>query len=76
MIEKFIEEEWDIGEVYSISDVARRFMIDIRLARYHLMKAVDNGRLCQLKYQKSTYYLKREWKEPFERFLVIGVRLL
>ena len=72
----FITHEWDLGEVYVIGDLARMFGMDIRLARYHLMKNVDSGILCQVKWEKNTYYLKREWERPFSRFTHIGVRLL
>ncbi len=72
----FVSYDWDLSDAYTISDLALRFSIDIRLARYHLMKMVDNGILCQVKWGKNTYYLKRVWKRPFGRFAHLGVRCL
>lgn len=72
----FISHEWELSDAYMIGDLGRMFNIDIRLARYHLMKSVDHGVLCQVKWEKNTYYLKREWKRPFERFTHLGVKVL
>lgn len=73
---RFVDEEWDIDDMYTITNLAHRFTIDIRLARYYLMKLVDRGVLCQLKYKRYTYYMKRCWLEPFKRFRYLGVKLL
>ncbi len=75
-ISYFITYDWSLGDVYTIGDLAGMFEIDIRLARYHLMKNVDRGILCQIKWEKNTYYLKKIWKKPFTRFVHIGVRIL
>ena len=34
----FVEEQWDVDEAYTIADFHELFGIDIRLARYYLVK--------------------------------------
>ena len=70
--EQFMEEEWDIDEAYSMADFGELFHIDIRLARYYLVKYVDLGQLFCLKWNYDVYYLKSCWLGPFERFSHLG----
>ncbi len=67
--EEFLENEWDIDEVYSIVDFRELFQIDIRLARYYLVKFVDEGRLFYLRWDNDVYYCKMCWYYPFKEFI-------
>lgn len=71
-----INEEWAIDDGHTIVDIAARFSIDMRLARYYLMNGVDSGKLCQIKIGRNTYYALACWKEPFKRFRHLGVKVL
>lgn len=66
-------QDWTVDEAHTISSVAERFQIDIRSARYYLMKYVDKGILCQITWEGNTYYAWRCWKRPFK---ALGVRVL
>ena len=70
---QFVTREWEVDEAYTISTIAERFGIDIRLARYYLMRQVDKGVLCQITWEGSTYYAWRCWKRPFQD---LGVKVL
>jgi ribosomal protein S25 len=72
-ISQFIVNEIQIEEAYTISSVSEYFGIDIRLARYYLMKFVDKGILCQITWDGNTYYALRCWKGPFKE---LGVKVL
>lgn len=72
-IAQFIVNEWKIEECYTITSVSEYFGIDIRLARYYLMKFVDKGILCQVTWEDNTYYAQRCWKGPFKE---LGVKVL
>lgn len=66
----FLNTKWDNNNAYTLTDFASLFNIDIRLARYHLMKLVDMGELAQLKikfYNYETYYVRWFQVEPFVR---------
>jgi len=69
----FVANDWTIDEAYMLSDVAEMFKIDIRLARYYLMRLVDKGVLCQIKWERNTYYAHACWRKPF---LELGVKVL
>jgi hypothetical protein len=73
---KFIEEEWDDTFAYTPSDIAEILDCDPRLARYYLLKMIERGILCQLKYRRRTYYIKPEQSKQFERFGSIGLTIL
>lgn len=73
---KFIDEEWNDEFAYTPSDIADVLSCDPRLARYYLIKMVEQGKLCQLKYRRRTYYIKPEQSEQFERFEFIGLTIL
>ena len=72
-IAQFIVKEWQIEEMYTITSMSEEFGIDIRLARYYLMKFVDKGVLCQITWDGNTYYALRCWKGPFKE---LGVKVL
>jgi hypothetical protein len=69
----FVVKEWDLDEAHTISTIAELFVIDIRLARYYLMKLVDKGLLCQITWEGNTYYAHRCWKRVFQN---LGVKVL
>jgi hypothetical protein len=69
----FITREWSIEEMYTITSIHEMFDIDIRLARYYLMKFVTKGYLCQITWEGNTYYALRCWKKPFQQ---LGVKVL
>lgn len=64
----FVEEQWDVDEAYTIVDFHEMFGIDVRLARYYLVKLVDEGLLFYLRWNYDVYYVKACWLGPFERF--------
>jgi predicted HTH transcriptional regulator len=67
--EQFIQYftlNWDDDAVHTTRDLADHFKIEFRLARYHLMKLVDDGLLCQVKYEGNTWYLKRKYYDEFK----------
>ena len=64
----FVEEQWDVDEAYTIADFHELFGIDIRLARYYLVKLVDEGLLFYLRWNHNVYYAKSCWFGPFQRF--------
>jgi hypothetical protein len=73
----FFETKWDDSKAYQIRDFADEFKIEIRLARYYLMKEVDHGDLMLVKYDGSTWYIKRNGNyERFKAFSWIGVKIL
>lgn len=72
-IKLFVVNDWTIDEAYTLSDVAEMFKIDIRLARYYLMRLVDEGILCQIKWERNTYYAHSCWRKPFRE---LGVKVL
>ena len=69
----FILNDWDLDEAHTITTIADIFGIDIRVARYYLMKHVDRGDLCQITWEGSTYYAWRCWRKPFQ---ALGVKVL
>jgi len=69
----FVVNDWTIDEAYTLSDIAEMFEIDIRLARYYLMRLVDKGVLCQIKWERNTYYAHSCWRKPFKE---LGVKVL
>lgn len=66
--EEFVEYDWEVDMAYSIVDFRELFDIDIRLARYYLVKFVDLGELFCLKWGRDVYYMKSYWQGPFEVF--------
>jgi hypothetical protein len=63
---QFLCQEWECDTAYTLTDIAIQLGdIDIRLARYYLMRAVDQGDLCRIKWHGSTWYLLAIWKEVF-----------
>jgi predicted HTH transcriptional regulator len=72
----YAEHVWKDNEAYTITDFAEIFEIEVRLARYYLMKMVDSGILIQLKYKGNTWYVKKHHRELFTKFKHIGVRIL
>lgn len=64
---------WDIDEMATLAHIARRYHIDIRLARYYLMREVRRGQLCRVKWGKRTYYMCADWREYMK---YIGLRTL
>lgn len=65
---EFVDLQWDVDEAYSIVDFRELFGIDIRLARYYLVKLVDLGELFCIKWNGDVFYLKSYWLGPFEAF--------
>ena len=55
----FFTLEWNDDAVYTIRDFADRFTLEFRDVRYHLMKMVDEGLLCRVKFEGNTWYMKR-----------------
>ena len=72
-IAQFIANEIRVEECYTLTGIAEMFGIDIRNARYYLMKFVDKGHLCQITWEGNTYYALRCWKDPFKE---LGVKVL
>ena len=69
----FVAHKWDIDEAYTITEFGAIFGIDMRHARYYLMKWVDRGLLCQITIDDATYYALRPWKYPFK---ALGCKVL
>ena len=72
-VAQWVTTEWQLEECYTITGVSEEFGIDIRLARYYLMKFVDKGVLCQVTWEGNTYYALRCWRGPFRE---LGVKVL
>ena len=71
---QFLKTKWDCDTAYTLVDIAKELDdINIRLARYYLMRAVDKGDLCQVKWHGSTWYLLAVWKEVFSELPLIRV---
>jgi predicted HTH transcriptional regulator len=67
--EKFLEYYhtlWQEDDVHTTRDLTDYFQIEFRLARYHLVKMVDEGLLCQVKFEGNTWYFKRVHYAEFE----------
>lgn len=67
--EKFLEYYhtlWQENDVHTTRDLTDYFGIEFRLARYHLVKMVDEGLLCQVKSEGNTWYLKRVHYNEFK----------
>lgn len=67
--EKFLEfyrTLWLDDSVYTTRDLTDYFQIEFRLTRYHLVKMVDEGFLCQVKYDGNTWYFKRIHYDEFK----------
>lgn len=65
----FYNFKWDDDSVYTHSFFGNEFNIDLRLARYHLMKMVRHNLLCQIKYKNRTYYARRQYNADIFRML-------
>jgi hypothetical protein len=79
--ERFLEFEedpktWGDDSVYTTRHVANKLGVPFRNARYHMMKLVDEGHLCQIKFEGSTWYLKRKHYPEFVVFRKFGVKVL
>lgn len=75
-MDKFIEfynDEWDIDEAYTITDLGEQFGIDIRHARHYLIRMLDLGYLCHVKIGRNAYYMKRPWAKVFRQFEKVRV---
>lgn len=71
---KFVETEWDRDYAYTARDIADLLGCEnTRIARYFLLKLVDEGLLGQVKYWGKTWYVRRDQLEPFRRFWFIRI---
>jgi phage pi2 protein 07 len=67
--ERFLEyyhTMWQDSDVHTTRDLTDHFQIEFRLARYHLVKMVDEGLLCQVKHDGNTWYFKRKHYDEFK----------
>ena len=65
---EFVNTEWDENLAYTLMDFRELYNIDIRLARYHLMRLVDMGYIARLRikiYKYETYYVRWDKAELF-----------
>ena len=67
---RFINEIWEIDEVFDSAYFAELFGIDSRLALYYLNKYTDSGLLCRIKDDYNVYYIKTCWYNLFETLRV------
>jgi hypothetical protein len=72
---KFVETDWGDDAAYTTRYVADELSMQFRNARYHMMKLVDEGHLCQIKFEGRTWYLKRKHYSEFIVFRKYGVKV-
>jgi hypothetical protein len=63
----FYTLEWKDEAVYTTRDFADLFKLEFRDVRYHLMRMVDDGLLCRVKYEGNTWYMKRCNYDDFKK---------
>jgi hypothetical protein len=69
----FIENDWNDKYAYMTRDIADLLCCDTRIARYYLLKMIDEGHIAQLKYWGKTWYVKAYQIEQFEKFNFIRI---
>ena len=74
----FIEytlNEWPAETVHTLRTLADHFALPLRNVRYHAIKLVDEGYLCQIKFDGNTYYLLKRHYAEFVKFRPYGVKV-
>ena len=72
---KFVNTDWGDDDVYTTRYVADKLGMPFRNARYHMTKLVDEGHLMVIKFEGSTWYLKRKHYSEFIVFRKYGVKV-
>ncbi len=81
----FVEHQWGVYDVYSTRFFVDRFGTDFRLTRYQLMRLVDQGELCLIKFTKfddevfcvgSAWYARRIHLKDLKQFEYLGIRVI
>jgi hypothetical protein len=72
---KYVENDWPSDTVHTLRTLADLFHIPLRNVRYHAIKLVDEGYLCQIKFDGNTYYLLKRHYAEFLKFRPYGVQV-
>lgn len=68
MMEKFIDEEWDLSMVLTPEDICKRFLWSNRISRYYSQIFVDRGVLCRIVIDGRIYYTKSDWYDILKKY--------
>jgi hypothetical protein len=61
MMEEFINNDWDLHQVYDADFLSTKFNWSGKIARYYAQQFVDCGVLCRIVIDGRIYYSKRDW---------------
>jgi hypothetical protein len=71
----YVINDWPSDTIHTLRTLADLFDIPLRNVRYHAIKLVDEGYLCQIKFDGNTYYLLKRHYAEFLKFRPYGVQV-